>query len=143
MIYDLATRIALALVLPAAVLSWRHSPIVSLAIAIPFLANVYVLATGVVLPVEHPARVIVPVASMVLAFAEGYAEGKHKQGLTRAALLGGLVFGCGMADLAALPMFAILQGWAAPGIQIVVCLAMIAVCTIPKRRLPWLISSFS
>jgi hypothetical protein len=143
MMYDLVTRIALAMVLPSAILSWRHSPIVSLAIAIPFFANIYVSATGIVLPVEHPARVIVPIASMVLAFAEGYAEGKHKQGLTRAALLGGLVFGSGLADIAALPMFALLHGWAVPSLQILVCLAIVAVCTIPRRRFPWMISSFS
>jgi hypothetical protein len=138
---DFAIRLALALLIPAMGLSWRHSKLVALAIAIPFAANIYVMRTGIDLPVEHPARVLVPAISAMLGFAEAYAEGRHGKTISRACVLGILAFALGIADIAALPTFAVLRGWYPIWMSILVSITMIAVSTVPQRRFPWLISS--
>lgn len=131
-------RFALALFIPAAVLSWRHSKLVALAIAIPFVANVYVMCTGVVLSAEHPSRVLVPVVSAMLGFAEAYAEGRHEQRLSRACVLGLLVFALGGTDVLALPTFAVFDSWYPVWVTMLVCPVLIVVAAIPERKLPWL-----
>lgn len=141
MMYDLLARIALAMLIPAMVLSWRHSKLVSAAIAVPLFANLYVVATGAVLSVEHPARVLIPAVSAALGFAEAYATGWNGKEISRPCLLGILTFAIGGADIAALPTFAVLHGWSVPWLSIIVCLAIIAVATTPKGKISWLISS--
>lgn len=138
---DLLMRIAFVLLIPTMVLAWRHSKLVAFAIAIPFVVNIYVLRTGIDLPVEHPARVLTPAISAMLGFAEAYAEGRHGKTISRACLLGVLTFALGGADIAALPTFKLLHGWYPIWMSILVSLTMIAVSTVPERRFPWLISS--
>jgi len=73
---DLIWRLSIALLIPAAVAAWRHSKIVSIAVTWPLLANLYVVVRALELPVEHPARVLVPAISAALGFAELYAEAR-------------------------------------------------------------------
>jgi len=129
-------RTAIALLLPAAVLVWRHSKIVALAIAWPLVANLYIVARNIDLSVEHPARVLVSAISAALGFAELYAESAHGKPHSRAAILGLLVFSSGIGDIAALPTFAVLHEWAMPPLQILVCLALIFISTW-KGRFRW------
>jgi hypothetical protein len=138
---DSLVRVAFALLLPTAVLVWRHSKIVALAIALPLLANVYEMQSSIALAVEHPARVLVPASSMALAFAEFYAEARDGRQWSRPAMLGILVFSSGAADIAALPTFRLLGEWAVPPLAILVCAALIVVSAWPKRRVPWVSSS--
>ncbi|MBK9263070.1 MAG: hypothetical protein IPM54_25110 [Polyangiaceae bacterium] len=133
-------RTAVALLLPAAILAARHSKIVALAIGWPLAANLYVSLSGVELAIEHPARVLVPAISSALGFAELYAEARDGHRFSQPAILGLLVFASGAADIAALPAFAVLNEWAVPYIQIVVCTALIIVSLWPRRRLPWISS---
>lgn len=140
---DILSQLAIFLLLPAAVAAWKHSRIVSTALVWPLVASLATVVNGTDLAIEHPARLWVPFVSMLLGFAEVYAEGKYGDGVSRALLLGALVVASGMADLAQLPAFKYLEGWAVPPLQILGCFGIIAVSTLPKRRIPWLTSLFS
>jgi hypothetical protein len=107
-----------------------------LAILWPFAANIYIVARGIDLAVEHPARVLVSAISAALGFAELYAESRDGNRFSRAAILGLLVFSSGVADIAALPTFAVLHEWALPPLQCLVCLALIIISTW-KGRFRW------
>jgi hypothetical protein len=137
---DFLWRLGAALLLPAAVVAVRHSKIVSLAIAWPLAANLYVALSGIELAIHHPARVLVPAISSALGFAELYAEARDGHRFSQPAVLGLLVFASGAADIAALPAFALLHEWAVPYVQIAVCAALIVISLWPKRRLPWVSS---
>lgn len=129
-------RLSIALLIPAAFVVWRHSKLVSIAIIWPLLANLYVVLLNIELTVEHPARVLVSAISAAFGFAELYAEARDGNRFSRAAILGLLVFGSGAGDIAALPTFAVLNEWAMPPLQILVCLALIFISTW-KGRFRW------
>jgi len=133
---DLIWRLSIALLIPAAVAAWRHSKIVSIAVTWPLLANLYVVVRALELPVEHPARVLVPAISAALGFAELYAEAREDRRFSRSAILGLLLFSSGGADIAALPTFALLHEWAVPSLQCLVCLAICFIATW-KGRFRW------
>jgi hypothetical protein len=140
---DIVARLSVIALLPAAMLAWKHSKIVSAALLLPFFASIYVAARAIELPVEHPVRVLLPAISMAFGFAEGYAEWRQTNHVSRAYALGAIAFMSGLADIAALPTFAAIDGWGVPYLQILFCLAVVAISTIPQRRIPWLISSLS
>ena len=127
-------RFAAALLLPVAVLVWRHSRIVAIATAWPLAANVWVMRASIELAVEHPARVLVPAISAMLGFAELYAEGREGRRFSRRGVLGALVFASGVADIGALPTFALVHEWTVPVVQTTVLFAMAATAAWPKER---------
>ena len=134
---DFLWRLSIALLLPAAVAAWRHSKLVSLAIIWPLIANAYVVARGIELATAHPSRILVSAISAALGFAELYAEARDGNRFSRPAILGVLVFSSGVADIAALPTFALLHEWALPPLQCLFCGVLIVVSTWKKGGFRW------
>ncbi len=135
---------AALLLLPAALAAWQHSKLVSLACWIPFLVTELALRGAIDMGApDHPLRVVIPVVGMLLGTAEVVRETRQNRRTSRATILGGIAFASGLADVAALPVFNVLDEWVCPPIQVFFCLVTIAIGVWPKgRRLPW-VSTFS
>jgi hypothetical protein len=136
---------AAMLLLFAALAAWQHSKLVSLACWIPFLVTELALRGVIdVSAPEHPLRVVVPVIGMLLGTAEVVREARQNRRTSRATILGGIAFVSGLADIAALPVFKVLEEWVCPPIQVFFCLVTIAIGVWPKGRwVPWVSSTFS
>lgn len=134
-----AWKIATALLLPAAALSYRHSKLVSAACAVPMLVTLLVLQGMVDMSSEaHPLRFLVPLASMALAFVALIVESRAGRTKSRAAAMALLVFASGGGDVAALPTFRLLHEWAVPPLQICICVTLILISVWPKGwKEPW------
>ena len=128
-------RIAVALFLPAIAFSWRHSRLVALAVAIPFVANVVEMSTGPSLPPDHPARVIVPLVSSALGFVAATREGRDGRRVSTAFALGAITAALGVTDIIAVFYFKVRSEWYPVWMNAAACLAFVL---ISKRRLSWL-----
>ena len=127
-------RIAIALLVPAMVFSWRHSRLVALAIAIPFVANIIDPMLGPSLEPNHPARVAVPLASAALGFVAAWRESED----TPAFWLGAITAALGLADVVAPLYFVIHSAWYPVWMNAAVAVVFVL---ISKGRFPWLTSS--
>lgn len=135
----LLVQLAAALLLPASVLSLRHSKLVSLACAVPLVATIAILRLDIDMSSDsHPLRFAVPLITMALGFTAAFLEARQGHARSRAAILGIVVFSSGAGDVAALPAFRLLGEWAVPYLQICVCLALITISVWPKGwKEPW------
>lgn len=133
-------KLAAFLLLPAALATWKHSKLVSLALWIPFVVTELALRGMVdVSAQDHPVRVVVPAIGMLLGTASTFMESAQGRRTSRASALGAVAFVSGLADIAALPVFNLLEEWVCPPIQVFFCLVTIFIGVWPKeRRLPWL-----
>jgi hypothetical protein len=132
-------KVAALLLLPAALATWKHSRLVSLACWIPFIITELALRGLIdVSAPEHPVRLVVPAIGMLLGTATTVQESRQGRRTSRAAALGAVAFVSGLADIAALPVFQFLEEWVCPPIQVFFCLVTIAIGVWPKGRVPWL-----
>lgn len=134
----LIERLTVALFLPAMAFSWRHSRLVTLAIAIPFVANVVELSAGPSLPLNHPARVAVPLASAMLGFAAAAREGRDGRRVSPPFALGAITAALGITDIIAVFYFAVRAAWYPLWMNALMCLVFVLIA---ERKVPWLISS--
>jgi hypothetical protein len=138
-VIDEVWKAAALLLLPAALVTWGHSKLVSVACWIPFVVTELALRGVIDMGApEHPLRVVIPVVGMLLGTAEVVRETRQNRRTSRASILGGVAFMSGLADVAALPVFRFLEEWVCPPIQVFFCLVTIAIGVWPKGRGSWL-----
>lgn len=138
-------KAAALLLLPAALVTWQWSKLVSIACWIPFVVTELALRGMVDMgESNHPLRFAIPILGMLLGTAEVVRETRQNRRTSRASILGSVAFMSGLADVAALPVFKVLDEWVCPPIQVFFCFVTIAIGLWPKGKvLPWVSTTSS
>jgi len=111
----------------------RSSKLTAMALAVPLAANMMELRAAESMAQDHPARVVVPLASAALAGIAAAREGRCALRVSRACALGVLTCAFGLTDALAPKYFVVYADWFPLWFDLLGYGLLLVVATRPER----------